>query len=165
MLCAYIRVTLCLHHTRHSCFGALWWGCSVVKLTFYLHQTPSLLWQVWTNSPVFTPPGYRPVGTTVQIIPRLHRIMDTRQVCEYLDSTISKVRKWQIITMLNRKLCTHRVSSTRAGRGGGRGGGSQTAPPLLPSPKEIDCIFTSQVGCCIVTNLFNQKCISILTSY
>ena len=104
MLCAYIRVTLCLHHTRHSCFGALWWGCSVVKLTFYLHQTPSLLWQVWTNSPVFTPPGYRPVGTTVQIIPRLHRIMDTRQVCEYLDSTISKVRKWQIITMLNRKL-------------------------------------------------------------
>ena len=29
---------------------ALWCGCSFVKLT-YLHQTPSWLWLVWTNSP------------------------------------------------------------------------------------------------------------------
>ena len=36
----------------HSCsvFTAVWCG----KLTFYLHQTPSWLWLVWTNSPNFT---------------------------------------------------------------------------------------------------------------
>ena len=40
--------------TRYSCsvFTALWCGCSVVKLTFYLHQTPSWLWLV-TRSFVF----------------------------------------------------------------------------------------------------------------
>ena len=43
----------------------------------------------------------------VQIMPRLHRIMDMRQFREYPDSTISKVLttlKWQMIMMLNRKL-------------------------------------------------------------
>ena len=29
------------------------------------------------------PPGYGPLGTMVQIMPELHSIMDTRQVCEY----------------------------------------------------------------------------------
>ena len=43
----------------------------------------------------------------VQTMPGLHCIMDTRQVHEYPDSTISKVLtvlKWWMITMLNRKL-------------------------------------------------------------
>ena len=99
----YIKLTFRLHHARHSCsvFTTLWCGCSVVKLTLYLHQNPSWLWLVWTNSPVFTPPGYRSVGTTAQIMPRLHRIMDTHQFLKYPDST---VLKWRIITMLNRKL-------------------------------------------------------------
>ena len=47
------------------------------------------------------------VGITVQIIPRLHLIMDMRQAHKYPDSTISKVLsvlKWWTITTLNRKL-------------------------------------------------------------
>ena len=105
----YTKLTFRLHHAQHSCtvFTTLWCGCSVIKLTLYLHQAPSWLWLVWTNSPVFTPPGYRSVGTTSQIMPRLRHIMDTHQFLEYPDSTISKiltVLKWQIITMLNRKL-------------------------------------------------------------
>ena len=47
------------------------------------------------------------VGTTVQIMPELHHIMDTRQVREYPESTISKVLtilKWRMIMTLNRKL-------------------------------------------------------------
>ena len=74
-LCAYIKLTFHLHHARHSCsvFTAVWCGCFVRILTFYLHQTPSWLWLVWTNSPVFTPPGNRQVGTTVQTMPGLHR--------------------------------------------------------------------------------------------
>ena len=76
----------------------------VVKFTIYLHQNPSWLWLVWTNSPVFTLTGYRLVGTTVQIMPRLHRIMDTHQVCKYPDSTISKILKWWMITTLNREV-------------------------------------------------------------
>ena len=65
--CAYIKLSFRLHHTRHSSsvFNELWYGCSVMKLTFYLHQTPWL------------------VGTTVQIMPGLHRVMDTRQVRKY----------------------------------------------------------------------------------
>ena len=42
-----------------------------------------LVWLVWTNSPVFTPPRYGPVSTTVQIMSELHSIMDTRQIREY----------------------------------------------------------------------------------
>ena len=75
-----------------SVFTALLCGCSVVKLTFYLHQTPFWLWLV---------------TTTVQIIPKLHCIMNMRQVRKHPDSTISKVwtvLKWQMITTLNRKL-------------------------------------------------------------
>ena len=50
MLCAYPKLTFCLHHAWDSCsaFTALWCG-SIVKLTFYLHQTPSWFWLVWTN--------------------------------------------------------------------------------------------------------------------
>ena len=43
----------------------------------------------------------------VQIIAGLHRITDTCQVREYLDSSISKVLtvlKWQMIMTFNRKL-------------------------------------------------------------
>ena len=45
------KLTFGLHHARHSCsvFTALWCDCSVVKLIFYLHQTPSWLRLVWTN--------------------------------------------------------------------------------------------------------------------
>ena len=41
------------HCTWHSClvFTALWCGCSVIKLTFFLHQTPSWLWLVYLSSP------------------------------------------------------------------------------------------------------------------
>ena len=38
-----------------SDIAALLCGCSVVKLTFYFHQTASWLWIVCNNSPVFTP--------------------------------------------------------------------------------------------------------------
>ena len=64
------QLTFRLHHTRHSClvFTALWYGCSVVK-----PSDPILAWansptRLWTNLPV---------GTMVQIMPRLHHIVDT----------------------------------------------------------------------------------------
>ena len=65
--CVHTKLTFRLHHTQHSCssFTALWCGCSFVKLTFYLPHPPSWLWLV---------------STTVQIMPRFHRIMDTHQV-------------------------------------------------------------------------------------
>ena len=51
IICVYTKLTFHLHHARHSCsvFTALWYSCSAVKLTFYLHQTPSWLWLVWNN--------------------------------------------------------------------------------------------------------------------
>ena len=54
--CSVVRVWPVRLHTRLSCwvFTALWCSCFVVKLTFYFCQTPSWLWLVWTNSPVFT---------------------------------------------------------------------------------------------------------------
>ena len=77
--------------------------CLVVKLT-YLHQIPFWLWLVWTNSPIFTPTS---VQTSRHKMPRLPvTVMDTRQVREYPESTISKVStvlKWRMITALNRK--------------------------------------------------------------
>ena len=90
---------------RHSCFvfTALWCGCFVVKLPFYFDQTPSWLWLVWTNYLSSPRPGYRPISTTVQIIPVLHHITDTHQVHEYLDSSIS-ILKWRMTTTLKRKL-------------------------------------------------------------
>ena len=86
MLCAHTKLTFRLHHAWHSCsvFTALWSGCSVIKITFYLHQTPSWLWLVWTTSPVFTPIR----DQSAQIMPGLHCIMDMHQVREYPDSTI-----------------------------------------------------------------------------
>ena len=92
--CAYTKLTFYLHHARHSCsiFTALWCGCSFVKLTFYLHHTPIMALARWHNR---------------QTMPGLHCITDTRQVCEYPDSTKSKVLtvlKWWMITMFNRKL-------------------------------------------------------------
>ena len=55
--CSVVRVWPVRLQAQHSCwvFTALWCGCFVVKLTFYFCQTPSWLWLVWTNSPVFTP--------------------------------------------------------------------------------------------------------------
>ena len=74
MLCAHTKLTFRLHHARHSCsvFTALWSGCSVIKITFYLHQMPSWLWLVWTTSPVFTPIRYRSVGTNNARTPLYH---------------------------------------------------------------------------------------------
>ena len=77
----------------------------VVKLTFCLHQNPFWLGLVWTNSPVFTPPGYRSVGTNNAQTPLYPKYLNMRQVNP--DSTISKVLtvlKWWMIIMLNRKL-------------------------------------------------------------
>jgi len=93
MLCAYTNLTFHLYHAWHSCsvFTALWFSCSVIKVT-YLHQTTSWVWLIWANSPVFTPQGYGPVGTTVT--PGLHctrNVVDTRQVHEYPNPIISKV--------------------------------------------------------------------------
>ena len=116
-LCAYIKLRL--HHTHHSCsvFTA-YWCRSVIKLTFYHHLTPSWLWLVWTNSPVFIPPRYTDHAAVMQSAqrystssagtPHIQSIMDTRHVREYQDSyTISKaltILKWRMITTLNRKL-------------------------------------------------------------
>ena len=49
---------------------------------------------------------YSDQGSITEIslcMPGLHRIkfMDTRQVCEYPDSTVLTVLKWRMITMLN----------------------------------------------------------------
>ena len=102
--CVYTKFTFRLHHTRHSCsiFTALWCGWSFVKLTFYIFTTPpSWIW---------------PLGTTVQIMLGLHHIVDTRQVREYPDSTISKVLtvlKWWTITMFNRKLLEKQRAQNR----------------------------------------------------
>ena len=120
-LCGYTKLTFHLHHAWHSClvFIALWCGCSIVKLTFYLHQTPSWLWLVRTNSPVFTPPvsidqsaqqcikvwKNFPVDTNnAQTLPHPNYCRHMHQVHEYPDSTISKVLtilKMWIITTLN----------------------------------------------------------------
>ena len=48
----------------------------------------------------------------VQTIPGFHHIVDTHQVCEYPDSTISKaltVLKWRMITMFNSKLLEKQI--------------------------------------------------------
>ena len=92
--CVYTNLSFHLHHARHSCsiFTALWCGCSFVKLTFYFHHTPIMALARWHNG---------------QTMPGLHCITDTCQVCEYPDSTKSKVLtvlKWWMITMFNRKL-------------------------------------------------------------
>ena len=56
---------VCLHKAQFPHLAQLFWcGCSVMKLTFYLHQTTSWHWLVWTYSPVFTLPGY---GQTYQL--------------------------------------------------------------------------------------------------
>ena len=43
-------------------------------------------------------------------MPGLHhiKIMDTRQVCEYSESTVLTILKWRMITTLNRKLLESR---------------------------------------------------------
>ena len=112
--CVHIQSSLSviMHHARYSSsvFTALWCGCSVEKLTFFFHQTPSWLWLVWTNSPVFIPTSVwtsRHNGTNNAWTPLYPKYLDTCHVCEYPNSTISKVLtvlKLWIITMLNRKL-------------------------------------------------------------
>ena len=78
------------------------------QVSYFIHKTHLLSLPdpilAMANSPNFIP---APVGTTVQIMPGLHRVIDTRQLHEYPDSTISKVLtvlKWRMITTLNRKL-------------------------------------------------------------
>ena len=111
-----IKLTFCLHRAQYSwsVFTALWCGCSVVKLTFYLHQTSSWLWLVWANSPVFTHQGMDELtswhsGTNNSRTPLYLKYYcgNTHQVHEYpwlyhiqgIDCV-----KWQTITTLNRKL-------------------------------------------------------------
>ena len=73
MFCAYIKL--------HFPSSLVWLFCH--KTYLLPSPDPILVWLVWTNSPVFTPQGYGPVSTTVQIMSELHSIMDTRQVREY----------------------------------------------------------------------------------
>ena len=87
MLCAHtnsLSVFITLGTAVLSSVHSSWSGCSVVKITFYLHQTPSWLWLVWTTSPVFTPIR----DQSAQIMTGLHCFMDMCQVHEYPDSTI-----------------------------------------------------------------------------
>ena len=69
-LCAYVNSLSVFTVLGTAVLSSLHSGV-VVKLILYLHQTPSWLWLVWSISPVFTPTGCRPVGTTVQTIPGL----------------------------------------------------------------------------------------------
>ena len=107
MLCAYTMLVFTTIGT--AVLSSLWHGCTVVKLTFYLHQTSSWLCLLWTY---FTSDQGMDKLTSwhnVQIMPGLHRIrsiVDMHQVREYPDSTVSKVLtvlKWLTIPTLNRK--------------------------------------------------------------
>ena len=76
---------------------------------FHLHCTLVWLFFRKTRAFIFTirQSWLWLVGTAVRMMPRLHRITDTRQVHKYPDSTLSKVLtvlKWRMITTLNRKL-------------------------------------------------------------
>ena len=78
-----------------------------IKVTYckerYMNYNLSRLWTLpfrtfskrvsgWTNSPVFTLPGYGPQSAQrYKIMPGLHRIMDMGQVREYPDSTIQGI--------------------------------------------------------------------------
>ena len=92
-------------YTLSTVVTALLCGCSVVKLNFFVIKLNffgqyELTHLSWLSSPR---PGYRPVVTTVQMTAGLNRIMDTRRVREYPDSSISKgltVLKWRMITTL-----------------------------------------------------------------
>ena len=109
--CAYTKLTFDLHHARHNCsvFIALWSGCSVTKITFYLDQT-LWLWLVRSNSPVFTPPRYRPVGTQnarTPLYPKYYGHASSPWIPGLYQNYISKVLtvlKCRIITTLNRIL-------------------------------------------------------------
>ena len=64
-----------LHHAWHtggSVLTALLCGCSVVKPTFYLHQTPSWLWLPWTLTCLHPTRD----DTMVQLMPGFHRIIN-----------------------------------------------------------------------------------------
>ena len=52
-LCAYIKLSV-FTKLGTFCLHSLWCGSVIKQNTFYLHQTPSWLWLVWTNSPVFS---------------------------------------------------------------------------------------------------------------
>ena len=92
---AYIKqFTFHLYHARHSCsvFTALWCGCSALKITCFLHQTPPWLWSNW---PVFAPLVYGPVGTVAQRMPRLHCIQVLWTCIKYLNNrTLSYLPYW-----------------------------------------------------------------------
>ena len=83
----------------------MWTHVCIHKLTTLGTASCSIFTALWCGP---HPPSWIwLVGTTVQIMPRLHHIMDTCQVGEFPDSTISKVLtvlKWQMITTFNRKL-------------------------------------------------------------
>ena len=83
------QVTICMKIVYLDCAVLQHRGWFDINLTFCLHQS------------VYCVTSF--VNCTVQIMPRLHRIMNTRQVCKYLDSTISKYLKCRVITTLNRK--------------------------------------------------------------
>ena len=96
--CAYTKLTFHLHHARHWCsvFTALWCSFSVMKLT-YLHQTPSWLWLVWTNSPVFTTTRVWNGAWTPPYPSTRVKSVNTRTLL------VLTVLKWRTITTLNKK--------------------------------------------------------------
>ena len=80
------QVTICMKIVYLDCAVLQHRGWFDINLSFCLHQSVHSF-----------------VNCTVQIMPRLHHIMDTRQVHKYLDFTISKYLKCRVITTLNRK--------------------------------------------------------------
>ena len=121
-VCVERRHKLCACITFTSVFmtlgiavlsSLLWCGYSVLKLnTFYLHQTPSWLWLVRTNSPVFTPPGYRdqsaqqykqcPDSTVFKVLWTCVKSTNTWTL-PYLWYNLTVLKWWMIMTS-NRKL-------------------------------------------------------------
>ena len=110
-LCAYTMLTFCLHLAsspgpQSSPRSAHWLFCLQWTLVWlfcrktYLLSSPDPIFALASVETHLSSPHQ--VGTMVQIMPGLYRIMNTCQVREYLDSTILTMLKWWIITMLNR---------------------------------------------------------------
>ena len=92
--------------SRHSCSASLHWcDFSVVKLTFSFRQTPSWLWLVRTNSPVFTPPGNGPVGTNNGRTPPYYGHASSQRI-----PRLYHIQVWLTVLWCNTPLKTNRES-------------------------------------------------------
>ena len=86
------------------CQSSLVWF-SVVKLTFSFRQTPSWLWLVRTNSPVFTPPGNGPVGTNNGRTPPYYGHASSQRI-----PRLYHIQVWLTVLWCNAPLKTNRES-------------------------------------------------------